>query len=164
MKRLFVVRHAKSSWDFPELDDHDRPLNKRGLKNAPEMGRRLARKNLKADLIVTSTATRAAHTAKIVADELSYSKSKISEDPQLYHASIPDIMACIQSTRNEVMTLIIFGHNPGFTDFVNYLTDSEIYNIPTCGVAEINFDVAVWGQVGKGLGRLISMDYPKKAF
>ncbi len=163
MKKLFVVRHAKSSWDFPELDDHDRPLNNRGLKNAPEMGRRLATKNVKIGLMVTSPAKRAADTAGFIADQLSYPKSRIVKEPLFYHAGIHDLMAKVQTTQNGVTSLMIFGHNPGLTDFVNYMTGADIYNIPTCGIAEIDFDVTSWKQIGSGIGILISLDYPKKA-
>lgn len=163
MKKLFVVRHAKSSWDFPDLDDHDRPLNQRGMKDAPKMGTRIAKKIVKIDLMITSTAKRAADTATIIADHLSFSKSHIIEEPLFYHASFRELLVNLQTIESNVMTLMIFGHNPGLTDFVNHLTGSDIYNIPTCGIAEITFDVTSWQQVRKGMGRLISLDYPKKA-
>lgn len=164
MKTLFVVRHAKSSWDFPDLDDHDRPLNQRGLKDAPEMGKRIARKNLKVDLMITSTAARAAQTADIIANRLSFPKNQILKEPLFYHASYHELLVQLKNIQDKVSTLMIFGHNPGLTDFVNYLTGSDIYNVPTCGISEISFDVASWRSVAKGIGRLISMDYPKKAF
>ena len=161
MKKLFIVRHAKSSWDFPELDDHDRPLNKRGKRNAPEMGQRLAKRNVRLDAMITSPAKRAAGTARRIAEEISFPKSKIQSEPLLYHGSVRSIIDLIRSTGDHIDKLMIFGHNPGFTDLTNHLTGSDIYNIPTCGIAEIDFDAASWQEVGENSGKLITFDYPK---
>ena len=162
MKKLFVVRHAKSSWDFPELDDYDRPLNKRGKKNAPEMGKRLAKKQLRPEKMITSPAKRAAATARRIAEEISFPTSKIEKESLMYHGSTRSMISVIQGAGDKVGTLMIFGHNPGLTDLVNYLSGSDIYNIPTCGIAEIDFDVSSWQEVDKNTGKLISFDYPKK--
>lgn len=162
MKKLFVVRHAKSSWDFPELDDFDRPLNKRGKRNAPEMGKRLLKKGSMIDLLITSPAKRAAATARRIAEELTFPKDQIIKEPKLYHGTNRDVISVIQDVSDKIETLMIFGHNPGWTDLVNYLSDSNIYNIPTCGIAEINFDIASWKEIDTIKGQLIDFDYPKK--
>ena len=163
MKKLFIVRHAKSSWDFPELDDYDRPLNKRGKKNAPEMGMRLAKRLVKPDMIITSPAKRAASTARRIAEEISFPFKNINREPQFYHGSVGDIISIMQGVSADVKTLMIFGHNPILTDLTNYLSGSDIYNIPTCGIAEMEFDVSSWGKIGKKSANLISFDYPKKS-
>ena len=159
MKKLFIVRHAKSSWDFPELDDYDRPLNKRGKKNAPEMGQRLAKKNVRPDKMISSPAKRAAGTARRIAEEISFPVKKIAKEPLMYHGSTRNMLSVIQGVEDDVNTLMIFGHNPGLTDLTNYISDSDIYNIPTCG---IDFDVTSWQDVSQDTGKLVSFDYPKK--
>ncbi len=162
MKKLFIVRHAKSSWDNPKLDDYDRPLNKRGKRNAPEMGKRLAQKNIKPDLIISSPAKRAASTAKRIAREISYPVDKIIKNDRIYHGSNSEVIDVIRNVKDSVNTLMIFGHNPGFTDLANYLSGSNIYNIPTCGVVEIDFNINTWKDIDRNGGDLIEFDYPKK--
>ena len=149
MKKLIIVRHAKSSWDFPALDDHDRPLNGRGKKNAPEMGKRLSKRNIGPDMIISSTAKRAVSTAKRIAREIAFPTHDIRKVSAFYHGSINDMIAVLQKVKDDVNTVMIFGHNPGFTDLANILSGSDIYNIPTCGIAEIDFDILSWSRVNK---------------
>lgn len=162
MKKLFIVRHAKSSWDFSELDDYDRPLNKRGKKNAPEMGKRLANRHIKPDILITSPAKRAAATARRIAEEISFPIKDIQKQPLLYFSSISKMISVLNDVNDDIGTLMIFGHNPGLTDLTNILSGSDIYNIPTCGIAEIDFNVSSWNEIGKDTGKLVSFDYPKK--
>ncbi len=164
MKKLFIVRHAKSSWDSPYLDDHDRPLNKRGKDNAPEMGRRLAKRNVLPDLMISSSAKRAFSTAKFIAKKISFPTNKIRKESLFYHGNIENIISIIQNVDDSVNILMIYGHNPGMTDLTNYLTGSMIYNIPTCGITEVDFYISSWNLVEKYTGKLISFDYPKKTF
>ncbi|NJN25640.1 MAG: histidine phosphatase family protein [Cyclobacteriaceae bacterium] len=161
MKKIFVVRHAKSSWDEPELEDFDRPLNKRGKKSAPEMGKRMQQRGIAPDLLISSPAKRAFATAKLIARELSISPEKIQKEPRFYEATIPDFVGVLQSLSDEVNTVMIFSHNPGLTDLVNYLSDAGIFNVPTCGIAEIDLDIAGWKELDKRKGRLVLFDYPK---
>jgi phosphohistidine phosphatase len=161
MKKLFIVRHAKSSWDDPDLDDFDRPLNTRGKRNAPEIGKRLAMRGVNPDLIITSPAKRAAATARRIAEEISYPKSKIIKEENFYHGTIQEVITIVQKLEDHVNSLMIFGHNPGLTDLANYLSSADIYNIPTCGVVEIDFDIASWKMLGSKTGKLINFDFPK---
>ncbi len=161
MKKLIVVRHAKSSWDFPDLDDFDRPLNKRGKQSAPEMGKRLATRGIVPDLIVSSPAKRAITTAKRIAEELKFPKKAIVEEPIFYHDTMRDMVAVLNAIPSDVNILMIFGHNPMLTDLVNHLAGTDIFNIPTCGTVEIDFNVTDWEQVGKAKGKLVFFDYPK---
>jgi len=163
MKKLFIVRHAKSSWDYPELDDFDRPLNKRGKRNAPEMGQRLAQRNVKPDLMISSPAKRAAATARRIAEQISFPISRIQKESLLYHGSTGNMINMIKSVNDSVNILMIFGHNPGLTDLANHLSGSDIYNIPTCGITEIDFDISSWNDLAANKGNLISFDFPKKA-
>ncbi len=162
MKRLFIVRHAKSSWDFPELDDSARPLNKRGKRNAPEMGQRLANRKVVPESIISSPAKRASDTAKLIAKEISFESHKIQNEPMFYLASVKNMVAVLQAVPNDVETLMVFGHNPGLTDLANFLSGADIYNIPTCGIAEIEFSISSWKEVEINTGDLKSFDYPKK--
>lgn len=162
MKRLIIARHAKSSWDFPELDDYERPLNKRGKRDAPVMGRRLAQRKVKPESMITSPAKRAADTAKLIANEISFSLQKLKKDPSFYHASNRNMIGALHCISNDVKTLMIFGHNPGLTELTNFLSGEDIYNIPTCGIAEIEFDISSWDEIEKNTGKLVSFDYPKK--
>lgn len=162
MKKLFIVRHAKSSWSNPDLEDFDRPLNKRGKKAAKEMGKRLALRNNFPDSMITSPAKRAAATAKLIAEEISFSSKKIVSEPTFYEASVSDFMSVLKDVDDNINRLMIFSHNPGLTDLTNYLTGADIYNIPTCGIAEIDFDIISWKNLDQNSGRLVSFDYPKK--
>lgn len=162
MKTLYLVRHAKSSWDYPALDDIDRPLSKRGKKNAPEMGERLVARNILPEILVSSPAKRAISTARRIADEIGFPREAIVSEDRLYLASVEDIVDVVRRTGNEVNSLMIFGHNPGFTDTANTLCGSDIYNIPTCGIAAIRFDTDDWQSVQPGEGQLLFFDFPRK--
>ncbi len=162
MKELFIVRHAKSSWNQPELADIDRPLNKRGKKNAPQMGRRLANRNVLPDLLLSSPAKRSISTAKKIATEIGFSKSKIQTDTLFLHTSVDEIIHRLRLVSDDVNSLMIFGHNPGLTDLANFLTGGNIYNIPTCGVVALQFDIEHWEQIDAGKGKIVFFDYPKK--
>ena len=162
MKRLFLVRHAKSSWDDPSLDDIDRPLNNRGKKNAPEMGIRLRKQGIIPDRLITSPAKRALTTAKKIADEIGYPKKKIIVDDRLYHGSSSSMISIIREMKNSSASLMLFGHNPGFTDFANQLCGINIYNIPTAGIVAIDFSTDDWAEIDYNTGELVFFDYPKK--
>jgi len=165
MKYLYLVRHAKSSWDFQELADIDRPLNKRGKKNAPEMGLRLAARNLELDCLISSPANRAITTAKVIADGISYPVDDIVENEAVYHASCAELLDMINSFSDERKSVMMVGHNPGFTDLANYLKEPDYYigNVPTCGVVAIEFTLNRWSEVSKHSGRMLFFDYPKKS-
>src|SRR6188474_1511952 len=136
VKTLLVLRHAKSSWDDQNLDDHDRPLNARGERDAPRMGRLARKKRLSVELIISSDALRARLTAEAVADAIGYG-GQILLDPRLYHASAADILAVLRSAVDDnVTTVMIVGHNPGLEDLVARLTgDPE--GLPTAALAQI---------------------------
>src|SRR5690349_21699881 len=136
MKTLYIIRHAKSNWDNPEVSDYDRPLNERGKRDAPRMGKRLKEKNIRPELLLSSPAKRAFSTAKRIARVLQYATEKIKTDKRLYHADEETLLSVIQGIKDKHDVVMLFSHNPGVTDFVNSLMDDEmdIDNIPTCGV------------------------------
>lgn len=158
-KQLLLVRHAKSDWSNPMLSDFDRPLNKRGKENAPEMAKRLFYKGHKFDFILSSPAKRAKTTAKIFAGALQI--NEISLEENIYEANSQALLKIVNNISNDVETVAMFGHNPGFTDFVNYLADADIYNIPTAGMVFITFPFESWQMISKGTGDILFFDFPK---
>jgi phosphohistidine phosphatase len=147
MKTLFLVRHAKSSKDDPTLADRDRPLADRGLKEAPKMGKRLAKRRVTPDLLVSSPALRALTTAQLIADELGCARKDIVVDDRLYGSSANGLLAVIHALDQTLARVMLFGHNPEFTDLAHRLS-SDIVDMPTCAVAEFRFDTMKWSDVG----------------
>lgn len=162
MKTLFLVRHAKSSWKDPTLGDQDRPLNKRGKRDAPRMGKRLADREVRPHVLLTSPAVRARKTAATIASEIGFPAEEIVVNEQIYHGGTTGLLGVIRGLDEGVTCAMIFGHNPALTDLVNYLAHTEIENVPTCGVAEIRFYSNSWSDVVKGGGELADFDYPKR--
>ena len=161
MKILFLGRHAKSSWGDSELSDFDRPLNERGERNAPEMGRRLARKHRPADVILASAAVRARTTAAILAKEWGYAKD-ISIEPDLYEASPSDMLDFIQELDDEATSALVVAHNPAITWLAHMLGNLSIGNVPTCGIVVLKIPCDNWSEVKEGQAELIEFDFPKK--
>ena len=161
-KILFLLRHAKSSWDDPSLQDIDRPLNKRGKRNAPEMGRRLAEYDVKPEIVVSSPARRVFRTAEKVSQELGFEKADIRIDERIYSQGSDAVLKVINELDDKYKSAMIVFHNPAITNLVNELAGTYIDNVPTCGVAVIGFDTGKWSEVKKGKGKLIKFDYPKK--
>lgn len=161
MKTLCLIRHAKSSWDYPDLDDFDRPLNKRGRKDAPKMGKILKEKTGAPDLILSSPALRALKTAVIIGKETGYADD-IRVNPAIYHSGASGLWKIIRSVPAGIEKLYLFGHNPEFTELANQLTSQVIDNLPTCGIFCVQWNVDSWAGVRKGEGLCLFFDYPKK--
>ena len=163
MKTLYIIRHAKSSWDAMNVDDFERPLNERGKRDAPRMAKRLKEKEIHPDLMITSPAKRALSTSKRIAKILGYPKQNISEERQLYHPDEETILPVVQKFNNKFAHIILCSHNPGLTEFVNTLMDGEvdIDNVPTCGIVALRFETEQWSEINWGLGKLLFFDYPK---
>ncbi|WP_443939599.1 SixA phosphatase family protein [Pedobacter sp. MW01-1-1] len=157
-KHLLLVRHGKSDWNN-DLKDFDRPLNKRGKQNAPEMAERLKNKGLQIDLLVSSPAKRAKSTAQYFAECLNF--DEITFESSIYEANTTALLKVVNQLPDSAETVVLFGHNPGFTDFANQLCNSDIYNIPTAGIVSISFPFDSWSMVSKGIGTLNFFDYPK---
>ena len=163
MKILYLVRHAKSSWDDPFQDDFDRPLNKRGRTDAPRMARRLKEKDIHPDILLSSPAERALSTCILIAERAGYPKSYIHTNPKLYHATSDELLKIVREQQEPNDEVMIVAHNPGLTDFVNRLNSGAVTdNIPTCGIVCIKLPVALWKDVSWGKGKLQFFDYPKK--
>lgn len=162
MKRLLICRHAKSSWSQSDLRDFDRPLNKRGEGDAPEMGRRLAVRGLRPDLIIASPAVRALATAHHYARQLQYPVEAIRTNPVQYAATVPLLLQLIHQVDDAAVgVLMVVGHNPESTALANVLGALMIDNIPTSGIVALDFAVGGWQEVAPGKGTLHFFDFPK---
>jgi phosphohistidine phosphatase len=142
MKTLLVLRHAKSSWNDPALDDHERPLNKRGRRDAPRMGELVREYGLIPDVIISSDAVRARVTAEAVAEAARYA-GEILLDPHLYLACPADIHSLLTTVRENAGTVMIVGHNPGLEKLVEQLT-GERQDLPTAALAQIGLPIDQW--------------------
>lgn len=161
MKRLIVLRHAKSSWHDESLTDHDRPLSNRGDHDAPRMAARIGRRGVHAALILTSTARRALDTATILAGALG-DAAILQPDPDLYLASPGTLLAILAAQPAAEATIVLVGHNPGLTQLVNMLLpDMRLANLPTAGVVSMQVDIDNWADIGTVAGTTEYFDYPK---
>lgn len=162
MKTLYLIRHAKSDRSDETLSDYDRPLSKRGMKDAPLMGSHLADKGIHPDLIISSPALRAKTTALTIAEALSYSPDAIRFEHDLYACDAQTILSLIRGVSDDIDTLFVFGHNPEFTECANLITGGDIDNIPTCGVVEMRLITDNWKSIGENSAELRRFEFPKK--
>src|SRR5882762_1309950 len=165
MKKLYLVRHAKSSWADPDMDDFDRPLNDRGTNDAPRMARLLKEQKIVPDRMISSPAVRALSTCKAFAEVLKYDPGKIVTVPKLYHASAEtwlNVLSSLKEHKDDEDITLVFGHNPGITEFTNELLNISIDDIPTCGIVSATLKIDSWTEIAWGCGKLDSFDYPKK--
>lgn len=150
MKRLLLTRHAKSSWDDPDLRDIDRPLNKRGLKAASLMGSVLKKRGYVPEAILMSPSVRTRMTAGLIAAELGFSEEEIQVVDSFYGASPGEIVHHARKFPDEIETAMLVGHNPTWTSLCTRLTGESLDNLPTAGVLIIDFSVAQWSDLEKG--------------
>jgi len=166
MKKLYLVRHAKSSWADMGMDDFDRPLNERGEKDAPHMAKLLKHHDIIPDRMISSPAKRALSTCLAFAQVLKFDEASIVTDKKLYHASADTILSVLAKlkdhTGEEEDVVLLFGHNPGITEFANALLNVGIDNMPTCAVVGATLDIDSWADISFGCGKLDSFEYPKK--
>ncbi len=163
-KRLLLIRHAKSSWSDAGMTDFDRPLNQRGLAAAPFMAKQWCTKVSGAALLVSSSAVRAQTTARIFSETFASHfchSFPVQLKAELYHATPLEILHCLTSLPTEVDEVLLFGHNPGISEAVTYLT-GEPCSMPTCAIADISFDCSGWQEISHKTGALVAFDYPKK--
>jgi phosphohistidine phosphatase len=161
MRTLYLCRHAKSSWANAGASDHARPLNDRGLRDAPDMAKRFAARAEPIDLIVSSDAARALATAKAYAEALGTPLHDIILEPALYHATPATIARVAAGLPASARRAMLFGHNPGMSEAVEYFTDTSLGELPTCAVVRIDFTAADWMGTGSGTGNLVWHAWPK---
>lgn len=163
MKTLTLVRHAKSSWQHNDLSDRERPLNKRGERDAPLMGQRIVDAGIRPSLIISSPAVRAWTTAKIIAQEIGYPREFLQREKSIYLASLDDLLDVLVAQDAEFNNIMLVGHNPGLTTFANYLVQGTTSNLPTAGVVSVELDQDDWNLYSRPKAKLIAYDYPKLA-
>jgi phosphohistidine phosphatase len=162
-KKLLIIRHAKSDWGNAKITDFNRPINERGKTNAHVMGKCLYVKGVLPDAVISSPALRAITTAKIFSQELGYALEKIQQERLIYEANYTTLVKIISDFNNENEIVALFGHNNGITDLAIYLTDADIFNIPTSGMVMITFPFDDWKMIGKNSGKVEFFDNPKDA-
>jgi phosphohistidine phosphatase len=160
MKTLLLIRHAKSSWEHDGVSDHDRPLNDRGLRDAPMMGRRLAERGVVPDVILSSTALRARATAKLIADVLGYGAARVVTDERLYAASADEVLEVVGALDDDVSCAAVVGHNPETASLAHQFSD-EIHEMPTCAVAEFTFEIDSWRDLADAEPASVRVDTPR---
>lgn len=159
MKKLYILRHAKSSWDNPILADFERPLNERGQKTADFMGKFIEKNDFLPELIISSPATRAKETANIVKKSANL-QTDIKFEENIYEASLQTLVRIVSELNEKLQSVMLVGHNPGFENLVKFLTGA-IQSLPTAGLAIIDLDVSKWSEIEENCGVLQKLIRPK---
>jgi phosphohistidine phosphatase len=161
-KTLYIARHGKSSWDFEDIADIDRPLSSRGVNNAYMMAEKLKAKHVKPELLISSPAIRAVHTAGIFIRTLGLDWDSLKIMDKLYFGYTSDILDVIGKMDDHYSSVMIFGHNPAFTELANTFLNTPVENIPTAGIITLVFPVDKWAATLKTRPEIEEFDYPKK--
>ncbi len=162
MKTVYFIRHAKSSWEDMSLSDIDRPLNKRGFRDAPFMAKLFKSKEILPDMMISSPAVRAFSTAKHFAQELEKEEKNIELDDHTYLGSEEYIIDKIQNLGDNIQTVCFFGHNPTTTHLANMFSNDYLPNVPTCGIVKIQADIDSWTHFNTKTAKFVEMHYPKQ--
>lgn len=162
-KIIHLIRHAKSDWNYPGLRDHDRPLNPRGRKNAPDMAQRLLTRYGRVDAVLCSDAKRTQETMSFFRDAGCFTNDSIQLHSALYHAHHSVLEQTIQTLSNEIESVIVFGHNPGISELTSIWSQSSMH-MPTCSIASFEFFGDDWQLLSPQTVRLIHFDYPKNTY
>jgi phosphohistidine phosphatase len=163
VKTLFLLRHAKSSWDDASLSDQDRPLSDRGQRDAPRMATRLAKRGLKFDLIISSPACRALATAQIFADALHFQLKRIRIDDRLYPGTAGKLFTSVRELSDGLERVMLVGHNPALVELAHRLC-GEMTPMPTCALAELHFHAKSWSEVDHATLSTVALDRPRKSW
>lgn len=162
MKLLTLIRHAKSSWKEPGMEDFVRPLNGRGKRDAATMGQRLAAVGFAPGAIISSPAKRARSTATRLGKEIGYPKSEIVFEEGIYHAASDQLLLIVRQLDDSLDHAALVGHSPGFSELSDLLSRDHIGDLPTCSVVRLQLDVSSWQEVGRKCAKLLDFDYPKR--
>ncbi|MFC2100633.1 histidine phosphatase family protein [Bacteroidota bacterium] len=149
MKTIFLVRHAKSSWQNPDLNDDERPLLKKGENRTKLISKYLKENKIVPELLISSHAVRAYETAKIIAKSINYPENKIRIDKRLYEKGIKGYYNVIDDLQDEVSSIMLFGHNPTITSFANHFVENIFDYIPTSGIVSFSFETDKWEEINK---------------
>lgn len=159
---LLIIRHGKSDWDHEGLDDIDRPLAERGIRNAGEMARRLQERGVVPQLILSSPANRALNTALIMLRNWEMDPENLQIHDPLYLAYVSEIEKVVSGVAPEVRALAVFGHNPSFTEYAKQFLNEPLDNLPTAGVVELRLESEDWSGIGRRDVIAAHVDYPKR--
>lgn len=162
MKTLYLLRHAKSSWDNPDLKDFERPLAARGLNDIPLIAERFLHRKGSVGSITCSPAMRTKATAKLFAEQIDFPVDDIGSNPELYFAGESMFLKAASLVDENCESAMLVGHNPAITEFVNIMANTDIDNIPTCGLVELSLPIEDWSGIQFGSATLVEFDYPKK--
>ena len=160
MKKIYVLRHSKSSWKDLSLEDFHRPLNDRGKIDGPLISAYLRSRIDEIDFLHCSNSVRTYETSKFFIDRIKY--TDIDYDKSLYHSSSSEIINKIKHYDEQYDSAMIIAHNPGLTNFVNKITNVMLDNLPTTGLVEINFDCAKWYDISQDNSTVIDIKFPKQ--
>ncbi len=162
MKSVFIIRHAKSSWDDPELPDVIRPLNDRGKKASQTIGKYLAKLHEKPDIIISSPATRAYHTAVTVAQILGYRMKSITINPVIYFEGEQGVLNILRALEDRYENVFIFGHEPTCSDLIYNLCGESLTKFPTASIFKIDIDLETWKDIYEAKGKKAFFISPKQ--
>ena len=160
MKKIIVLRHSKSSWKDSSLVDFQRPLNKRGKFDGPIMSKYLSSKINKIDFLHSSSSIRTFETSKFFISKIEF--KNIKYDDNLYHSSAQSILGNVKNYPDKYNTVMIIAHNPGLTNLINMITNINLYNLPTTGIANIDFDCDSWDNISVENSNLVDLKFPKQ--
>ncbi|MBW7933596.1 MAG: histidine phosphatase family protein [Gemmatimonadaceae bacterium] len=160
-RTLWLVRHAKSSWKHVDLADRDRPLNKRGTRDAAAMARRLAQRSLRPQRIITSPALRARRTAEAMAAAFGLEPEALVVDERIYDATVEGLLGVVRTLPPAQERAMLVGHQPGMGELVEALAGTAIAKFPTCAVAELALDGVAWPEASEGCAALVGVEAPK---
>ena len=162
MKTLYLLRHAKSSWNAPYLEDKDRPLSDRGVSDIPIVSARL-RKNSSIEAIISSTALRAFTTANLIAEEIGFPVESVISESAIYLSGPLKLLEIVRKLDDRLGEVMLVCHNPTITEFANCMLGAHhIDNIPTCGLVKLRLDTNSWVHTAFEKGTLMDFNYPKK--
>lgn len=161
MKKLFLMRHGKSDWADAGLSDFDRPLNPRGISNAPEMGKRLLDKWGQVEKIYCSKARRTIETGTYVCESLDFNWADVEQRKDMYLASASKLREVAEETDDSINSILLIAHNPGMDVLMNALSRHKIGSVPTCGLGYFEFDIDSWKHFDPVLVTHWEFDYPK---
>lgn len=161
MLRLTLVRHAKASWDEVQARDFERPLDPGGQRDAPVMALRVSALRRTPDRLVSSPALRAISTARVFAERLGVDERDIVLEPRIYDASLQTLVEVVRSLPDASRHVMLFGHNPAFSELSNWLATCPFDDMPTCAVASFELSASAWSEVDAGGGRLARYLHPR---
>ena len=169
MLKLLLLRHAKSSWDDPDYSDHQRPLNKRGIKAAPRMGKYISDLDIEPELILSSTATRARQTTQLVAEQFNSTPEIVFFDELYSFGGFQTPLNVIRNNSDRQTPVMVVAHNPTMEELAGELVGAGnsaaralmYQKYPTAALAVIDFDIPRWADLQTGIGTLVRFTRPR---